>query len=48
MATVARRETGVDAYEGARGHLRLQGNHVDQPVYLAQADALDFHIRARL
>jgi urea transport system substrate-binding protein len=38
----------LDAYEGARGPLRLRGNHVDQPVYLAQADSLDFHILAEL
>jgi ABC-type branched-subunit amino acid transport system substrate-binding protein len=38
----------VDGYEGARGALRLRGNHVDQPVYLAEADGLDFHVRAQL
>jgi len=43
-----RRSGQVDGYEGARGPLRLLGNHVDQPVYLAQADALEFHIRTRL
>ena len=38
----------ADGYEGARGALRLRGNHVDQPVYLAEADGLDFHVRAQL
>jgi urea transport system substrate-binding protein len=38
----------TDCYEGARGALRLRGNHVDQPVYLAEADGLDFHVRAQL
>lgn len=44
----ARGSGPVGAYEGARGALRLRGNHVDQPVYLAQADAMDFHVRAQL
>jgi urea transport system substrate-binding protein len=35
-------------FEGARGPLTIQGNHVDQPVYLAEADSLDFHVRAQL
>ena len=43
-----RRAAEVDAYEGARGPVRLRGNHVHQPVYLAQADALDFHIQTQL
>jgi ABC-type branched-subunit amino acid transport system substrate-binding protein len=39
---------GRPDYEGARGPLSIQGNHVEQPVYLAKADSLDFHVRARL
>jgi urea transport system substrate-binding protein len=38
----------ADGHEGARGALRLRGNNVDQPVYLAEADGLDFHVRAQL
>jgi ABC-type branched-subunit amino acid transport system substrate-binding protein len=36
------------AYEGPRGTLRLQGNHLHQRVYLARADAFDFDIVAQL
>lgn len=39
---------GCEGYEGARGTLRLRGNHVEQPVYLARADGLEFHIVAQL
>jgi ABC-type branched-subunit amino acid transport system substrate-binding protein len=39
---------GQSDFEGARGYLSVQGNHVDQPVYLAEADHLDFHVRAQL
>jgi ABC-type branched-subunit amino acid transport system substrate-binding protein len=39
---------GQPGFEGARGSLSIQGNHVDQPVYLAEADSLDFHVRAQL
>jgi ABC-type branched-subunit amino acid transport system substrate-binding protein len=39
---------GQSAFEGARGALSIRGNHVDQPVYLAEADCLDFHVRAQL
>jgi urea transport system substrate-binding protein len=39
---------GQPGFEGARGSLSIRGNHVDQPVYLAEADSLDFHVRARL
>jgi urea transport system substrate-binding protein len=47
-AAVDSTPTGLDGYEGARGALRLRGNHVEQPVYLAEADGLDFHVRQRL
>ncbi|MEY9856472.1 urea transport system substrate-binding protein [Catenulispora sp. GAS73] len=36
------------AYEGPRGTVRLHGNHVEQPIYLARADAFDFDIVAQL
>jgi urea transport system substrate-binding protein len=39
---------GRSEFEGARGSLYVHGNHVDQPVYLAEATDLDFHIRAQL
>ena len=39
---------GMDGVHGPRGPLRLRGNHVEQPVYLARADGLDFHVIARL
>lgn len=39
---------GCDGYEGARGTLRLRGNHVEQPVYLAAADGLEFDVVAQL
>ncbi|MGV9456441.1 substrate-binding domain-containing protein [Streptomyces sp. NPDC003635] len=35
-------------YEGPRGALRLRGNHLEQRLYLARADALDFEITAQL
>lgn len=35
-------------YEGARGALALQGNHLEQPVYLARADGLEFTVLATL
>ena len=38
---------GCDGYEGARGTLRLRGNHVEQPVYLAAA-GLEFDVVAQL
>jgi urea transport system substrate-binding protein len=47
-AAVDSTPTGLDGYEGARGALRLRGNHVEQPVYLAEADGLDFHVRHQL
>ena len=31
------------SYEGPRGVLRLRGNHLTQRLYLARADAFDFH-----
>ena len=39
---------GQPGFEGARGSLSIQGNHVDQPVYLAEADSFDFRVRAQL
>lgn len=36
------------SYEGPRGALRLRGNHLEQRLYLARADALDFDIIAQL
>ena len=36
------------AYEGPRGTVRLHGNHVRQPIYLARADVFDFDIVAQL
>jgi hypothetical protein len=41
-------DVGCDGYEGARGTLRLRGNHVEQPVYLAAADGLEFDVVAQL
>ncbi len=35
-------------YEGPRGTLRLRGNHLEQRLYLARAEALDFEITAQL
>lgn len=36
------------SYEGPRGALRLRGNHLEQRLYLARADALNFEITAQL
>jgi ABC-type branched-subunit amino acid transport system substrate-binding protein len=36
------------AYQGPRGAVSLHGNHVEQPIYLARADAFDFDIVAQL
>ncbi|MEU9451231.1 substrate-binding domain-containing protein [Streptomyces sp. NPDC048277] len=36
------------SYEGPRGVVRLDGNHLAQRLYLARADAFDFHIVAQL
>ncbi|MER6923108.1 ABC transporter substrate-binding protein, partial [Streptomyces spiralis] len=36
------------SYEGPRGVLRLRGNHLTQRLYLARADAFDFHIATQL
>jgi urea transport system substrate-binding protein len=36
------------SYEGPRGVLRLRGNHLTQRLYLARADAFDFHIVTQL
>ena len=35
-------------YEGARGPVQLRGNHLEQPVYLARADGLEFDVIATL
>lgn len=35
-------------YEGARGPVRLRHNHLEQPVYLARADGLEFDVIATL
>jgi ABC-type branched-subunit amino acid transport system substrate-binding protein len=45
---VASAAAGIAGYEGGRGTLRLRGNHVEQPVYLARADGLEFDVVARL
>lgn len=42
------RPVDLPGFEGARGILRLRGNHVEQPVYLAEADGPDFHVRTQL
>jgi ABC-type branched-subunit amino acid transport system substrate-binding protein len=39
---------GQADFEGARGALSIHGNHVDQPVYLAEAATLDFYVRTQL
>ncbi|MFF7754639.1 substrate-binding domain-containing protein [Streptomyces sp. NPDC007971] len=39
---------GTVSYEGPRGVLRLDGNHLTQRLYLARADAFDFDIVAQL
>ncbi|MFD4501354.1 substrate-binding domain-containing protein [Streptomyces sp. NPDC058457] len=36
------------SYEGPRGVVRLRGNHLAQRLYLARADAFDFHVVAQL
>ncbi|MER5374768.1 substrate-binding domain-containing protein [Streptomyces sp. NPDC002553] len=36
------------SYEGPRGAVRLRGNHLTQRLYLARADAFDFHIVTQL
>lgn len=38
----------LPGFDGARGILRVRGNHVEQPVYLAEADGLDFHVHTQL
>ncbi|MBO0841999.1 MAG: substrate-binding domain-containing protein [Nocardioides sp.] len=35
-------------YESPRGDVRLRSNHVQQPVYMAVADGLDFDVAAQL
>ncbi|TNC22206.1 substrate-binding domain-containing protein [Amycolatopsis alkalitolerans] len=36
------------SYEGPRGRLRLEGGHVAQRIYLAEADAMDFTVVTQL
>jgi urea transport system substrate-binding protein len=36
------------SYEGPRGELRMSERHVDQRVYLAEANGLEFDVRAQL
>lgn len=36
------------SYEGPRGALRLRGNQLTQRLYLARADAFDFHVVTQL
>lgn len=36
------------AYDGVRGPMRLRHNHLEQPVYLARADGLEFDVIATL
>ncbi|WP_338766697.1 substrate-binding domain-containing protein [Nocardia vulneris] len=36
------------SYGGPRGEVRVRGAHTTQPVYLADADALEFSVRAEL
>ncbi|MFD8816285.1 substrate-binding domain-containing protein [Streptomyces sp. NPDC059627] len=36
------------SYEGPRGVVRLRDNHLAQRLYLARADAFDFHVVAQL
>lgn len=35
-------------YQGPRGDLAARGSHVQQPIYLAQADGLEFDVLAQL
>lgn len=39
---------GAVSYEGPRGLLSLEGRHVRQRIYLAEADGLDFNVLAQL
>ncbi|MFF5362465.1 substrate-binding domain-containing protein [Streptomyces scabiei] len=39
---------GTVSYEGPRGLLSLDGRHVRQRIYLAEADGLDFNVLAQL
>jgi ABC-type branched-subunit amino acid transport system substrate-binding protein len=43
-----RRAGGTVTYEGPRGALRLDGNHLDQRLYLARADGFGFDVVAQL
>lgn len=43
-----RAAAGVVSYHGARGELRLRDRHVDQRVYLAEADGLRLDVVAQL
>jgi urea transport system substrate-binding protein len=42
------RTSGAAEYQGPRGAISLHGNHVEQPIYLARADAFDFDIVTQL
>ena len=59
LAALARRAGGLDVqkmwgiadtttYAGPRGEVRLRDHHVDQRIYLAEADALEFDVVAQL
>jgi len=39
---------GTVSYEGPRGLLSLDGRHVRQRIYLAEADGLDFNVLSQL
>ncbi|MDP9407795.1 MAG: substrate-binding domain-containing protein [Actinomycetota bacterium] len=47
VSTVCLAADGV-SYDGPRGEVRLEGNHLQQRVYLARADALEFEVLASL
>lgn len=47
VAAVCTAADGV-SYEGPRGEVRLEGNHLRQQVYLARADGLEFDVLAAL
>ncbi|MFE7799969.1 substrate-binding domain-containing protein [Nocardia sp. NPDC057440] len=47
LRAIESRSAGV-SYGGPRGEVRVRGAHTTQPVYLADADALDFTVLAEL
>lgn len=47
LRAIERGSAGV-SYGGPRGEVRVRGAHTTQPVYLADADALDFNVLAEL